>query len=74
MIDDRTAIPMGMQQLAGGKAIKKVHNPCPKCGSELEMGYGLAGGGIGPYEYCSNEKCNHLVKYQDPEMENRDAD
>jgi len=38
------------------------------CGSELEMGYGLAGGGMGPYMYCSNERCNFLQKFQDPEM------
>lgn len=43
----------------------KVYNPCPKCGSELEMGFGLAGGGFSPYEYCSNEKCNQFTKWQD---------
>jgi len=29
-----------------------IRNPCPKCGAELEQGYGLAGGGMGPYEFC----------------------
>src|SRR5882672_2540213 len=48
---------------------KMTYNPCPKCGAELEMGYGLAGGGMGPYMYCSNERCNFLQKFQDPEME-----
>jgi hypothetical protein len=48
---------------------EQTFNPCPKCGTELEMGYGLAGGGIGPYEYCPNERCNYFVKHQDAEME-----
>ena len=25
---------------------------CPKCGAMLEQGFGLAGGGVGPYKYC----------------------
>ena len=44
---------------------------CPKCNSELEMGYGLAGGGIGPYVYCSNEQCDYFEKFQDHEMDNK---
>ena len=44
---------------------KKVYNPCPKCGSELEMGFGLAGSGYGPYEYCTNEKCDQFTKWQE---------
>lgn len=41
---------------------------CPKCGAETEMGYGLAGGGIGVYEYCTNSKCDHFDKWPDPEL------
>ena len=33
---------------------------CEKCGGELEMGYGLAGGGIGPYLYCL--QCFHVAE------------
>ena len=25
---------------------------CPDCGSPLEAGFGMAGGGYGPYSYC----------------------
>lgn len=25
---------------------------CPTCGAETETGFGLAGGGYGPYTYC----------------------
>lgn len=39
---------------------------CPKCGKEMECGYGLAGGGIGVYFYC--EPCEEFIKFQDPEM------
>ena len=28
------------------------HDACPKCGSETDIGFGLAGGGFGPYTYC----------------------
>lgn len=38
------------------------------------MGYGLAGGGIGPYIYCTNVKCDYFVKFQDPEMEQPQSD
>lgn len=39
---------------------------CPKClSTNLEMGFGLAGGGYGPYSFCS--ACGIVVnKSQDP--------
>lgn len=39
---------------------------CPKClGTNLEMGFGLAGGGYGPYSYCPS--CGVVVnKSQEP--------
>jgi hypothetical protein len=46
-----------------------IRNPCPKCGFELEQGYGLAGGGMGPYEFCPKDGCDYFTKSQDPEME-----
>jgi len=33
------------------------------------MGYGLAGGGMGPYFYCETDNCDGFEKFQDPEME-----
>ena len=42
---------------------------CPKCGNKtVEMGYGLAGGGIGVYEYCTTEGCDYFHKTPDPEL------
>lgn len=32
---------------------------CPKCGGELQPGFGLAGGGYGPYWYCEN--CSAVI-------------
>lgn len=41
-------------------------NPCPRCGAETEMGYGLAGGGCGVYLWC--DVCQDVVsKTQDEE-------
>lgn len=46
---------------------EETERKCPKCGAELEFGYGLAGGGIGPYEYCHGEDCDYFSKTQDTE-------
>lgn len=32
---------------------------CPKCGSQLIEGWGLAGGGMGVYGYC--DPCGRVV-------------
>lgn len=32
---------------------------CPTCGTKVEDGFGLAGGGFGVYGYCS--KCKRVV-------------
>ncbi len=41
---------------------------CPKCGGDIEVGYGFMGGGIGPYAFCVNAKCDYFVKEQDREL------
>lgn len=30
---------------------------CPHCGGKTEVGFGLAGGGYGPYTYCERCQC-----------------
>ena len=40
---------------------------CPLCGGELQYGFGLAGGGYGPYTYCDNEGCSYFDKVQEPD-------
>jgi hypothetical protein len=41
---------------------------CEKCGKAMQSGYGLAGGGIGPYFYCETEGCGGFKKFQDAEI------
>jgi hypothetical protein len=38
--------------------------PCPICGARTYQGYGLMGGGIGPYVACD---CGYFHKEQDEE-------
>jgi hypothetical protein len=40
---------------------------CPKCGCQLEHGFGLAGGGYGSYVFCSREGCDYFYKWQEEE-------
>jgi hypothetical protein len=40
---------------------------CPKCKQPVVMGYGLAGGGIGPYWACETDECDFFYKKQDSE-------
>ena len=42
---------------------------CPHCGTELEVGFGLAGGGYGAYTYCPSDECG---KYFDKTQERDD--
>jgi hypothetical protein len=42
---------------------------CPHCGSELKVGFGLAGGGYGAYTYCPADDCG---KYFDKTQERDD--
>lgn len=32
---------------------------CPTCHGQLEIGFGLAGGGFGPYGYC--DSCGKII-------------
>lgn len=39
---------------------------CPKCGGEVERGFGLMGGGYGPYVFCtSDNECDWMFKKQE---------
>lgn len=42
----------------------KVHDieKCPKCGAHIDLGFGLLGGGYGPYKTCSNDYCGWMWK------------
>ena len=41
-------------------------DPCPDCGGlTLFHGFGLAGGGYGPYSYCVADGCEYFDKVQE---------
>jgi len=40
---------------------------CPKCGSWIFIGYGLAYGGMGEYKECDSDSCDWWWKRQDQE-------
>ncbi len=43
---------------------------CPLCGKkEVIQGYGLAGGGMGPYEMCDAGDCDWFAKGLDKDIE-----
>ncbi len=37
---------------------------CPECGGELYQGFGLAYGGMGPYQCCLD--CDWVTKHPEP--------
>lgn len=45
---------------------KSEGQPCPKCGEQLIMGFGLAGGGYGPYTHCPTGCEEGFQKFKDP--------
>ena len=57
----------GFNEQPGNTLPDEQSRDCPKkCGGGIEYGYGLAGGGMGVYQYCSNEECDYWHKTQDP--------
>jgi hypothetical protein len=38
--------------------------PCPKCGTPVYEGFGLAGGGYGAYAACDAEGCGYFEKWE----------
>lgn len=40
---------------------------CPKCGAGVIHGYGLMGGGMGPWVICETDSCTFFMKEQDLE-------
>ena len=43
----------------------EVPAACPVCGEEIEEGYGLCGGGIGTYWFCSENMDHYFTKKED---------
>jgi hypothetical protein len=51
------------------KECGKTHDleKCPRCGSWITPGFGLMGGGFGPYWFCNNDDCDWFRKECLPE-------
>ena len=49
---------LASREVREGILDRQVEN-CPTCGSTLETGYGLAGGGMGVYGFC--DPCGKIV-------------
>ena len=45
----------------GIKKLGSTNGRCPECDGPLIIGFGLAGGGYGAYEYCAAEDCQRVV-------------
>jgi len=45
---------------------------CPKCGDDLETGFGLAGGGYGVYEFC--DQCGDIITKDQEHTEKEPSD
>ncbi len=61
--------PIMVEENANCAECGSVHDieACPKCGASIELGYGLAFGGVGAYKYCSSETCDWSWKREDEE-------
>ena len=46
------------------ETINDLPGICPKCKASTERGFGLAGGGYGPYVLCTRDKCDFFKKIQ----------
>ena len=57
MTDEIMVIVDG-SEIREGILDRQVEN-CPTCQSRLEMGFGLAGGGVGVYGFC--EPCGRVI-------------
>jgi hypothetical protein len=49
----------------GVDARPPIDGKCPKCGAETTGGYGLMGGGVGPYDFCEAGSCDYFHKTLD---------
>jgi hypothetical protein len=68
-VKEHGAVMLDMAQPHPEVAAEKrqpVDNKCPNCGAELAQGFGLMGGGYGPYWGCEADNCNYFYKEQIP--------
>lgn len=64
MSEDKSSIMLDLAQQQGGfeKPTEGLSvERCPKCGSGTIAGFGLMGGGVGPYVICDGERDDATV-------------
>ena len=63
--EDRTFIHVAKKEIRKDLIGYDKQGNCGRCHGQLENGFGMAGGGFGPYAYCP--KCEEVVdKVEDP--------
>jgi hypothetical protein len=63
--DDKVFVHVDPSEVEPQALAPRDDGKCQYCGGETEIGYGLAGGGIGPYTYCM--RCGRICdKWPDP--------
>jgi len=60
----RTTCPMGCSQNCIACAMARPIVRCPRCGRELEYGYGIRLGAVGAYPFCPADSCDYTEKAQ----------
>ena len=58
MSDDKIAVHMDLAH-QHDTVPTSAPDRCPKCSGDVEVGFGLAGGGYGAYTYCP--KCGDIL-------------
>lgn len=65
--DDDVTVHIDLAKVEPQEAPPRSDGKCQYCGGDTDMGYGLAGGGIGPYSFCT--VCGRITdKQQDPTL------
>ena len=66
--DDKTIIHTDSSEVEPQELPPRSDEKCQYCGGDTDIAYGMAGGGMGAYRYCT--QCGRITdKWQDPEMQ-----
>lgn len=65
MSEETVSVMLDLKQ--GPPEAESLPEVCPKCGTETIFGFGMAGGGYGPYVACDSDTCDFFAKRQSQE-------
>jgi hypothetical protein len=73
MVDkDKISVHIDLSEIEPQEVPPRSDGKCQYCGGDTDQSYGMAGGGMGVYTYCT--VCGRVTdKWQDPEMGDKDA-